>query len=240
MLAGVEGREACRAELARGLLPPELLGKPVIDRVYPVVEGIVSCAGELAGDLAAAGSVDVRVDLGSGRALRGTVPGVAGDVLQTVLYARVSARHRIAAWTRLLALTAARPDRSQRAVIVGRGERDAIRIVRLGPVDAADAHERLRDLVALYDEGMRAPLPISCRTSAAYAAATLRGGDGALAALREWESTYEHRHEDADPEHRLVHGRVISFAELTADGRFARYALRLWEHALAAEQAEDR
>jgi exodeoxyribonuclease V gamma subunit len=37
------------------------------------------------------------------------VPGVVGDVLRTVIYSRVGPKHRLAAWVRLLALTAAHP-----------------------------------------------------------------------------------------------------------------------------------
>ncbi len=103
-LAGVEPRTAVLAEIARGTLPPGVLGKPVIDRVQPTVEDIVAHVPE-----GGAGSVDVKVALPGGRTLGGTVPGVAGDTVRTVTYSRVSARHRLAAWVRLLALTAAHP-----------------------------------------------------------------------------------------------------------------------------------
>ena len=95
-LAGVDPRTARLAEIARGTLPPGHLGKPVIDRVQPVVEQIVAAvpAGE-------AGSLDVKVVLPGGRTLSGTVPDLAGDVLRTVTYSRVNARHRLAAWVRL-------------------------------------------------------------------------------------------------------------------------------------------
>src|SRR5205085_1411432 len=63
-LAGVDSRAAYKAEIARGSLPPEMLGKPVIDKILPTVEDIVAGAKALVGDTAAAGSVDVRVELG--------------------------------------------------------------------------------------------------------------------------------------------------------------------------------
>ena len=76
------------AEIARGTLPPGVLGRPVIERVQPVVEEIVAHVP----DGRRADSVDVKVALPDGRTLSGTVPGVGGDVLRTVNYARVSPR----------------------------------------------------------------------------------------------------------------------------------------------------
>ena len=114
-LAGAEPRATVLAEIARGTLPPGVLGRPVIERVQPVVEELV--AHVPAGD---AGSLDVKVAMPDGRTITGTVPGVAGDVIRTVNYARVSPRHRLAAWVRLLALTAAHPERPFEAVTLGR------------------------------------------------------------------------------------------------------------------------
>ena len=55
--------------------------------------------------------MEVNALIGDGRFLRGTAPGVRGDVLGRVTYSRVSPRHRLAAWVRLLALTASHPQR---------------------------------------------------------------------------------------------------------------------------------
>ena len=53
------------------------------------------------------GSLDVRLSLGGDRWLSGTVPGASGDQLRLITFSRVNARHRLAMWVRLVALTAA-------------------------------------------------------------------------------------------------------------------------------------
>jgi exodeoxyribonuclease V gamma subunit len=245
-LAGAEVRTAILAEIARGTLPPGVLGKPVVDRVAPVVEEIVRAAepGE-------AGSVDVKVSLPDGRALRGTVAGVHGDVLRTVTYSRVSARHRLAAWVRLLALTAAGTGRPFEAVTIGKARAEAelgrVTVARIGPLDVDVARRELAALVDVFDRGMREPLPLMCLSSAAYA----QGGE--VSARAAYESTWNQPKEDAEPEHQLVHGGVRSFAELLEEApradeafeaaepsRFGRYAWRVWRGLLAHEQVTDR
>jgi exodeoxyribonuclease V gamma subunit len=252
-LAGVERRAAVLAEIARGALPPGLLGRPVIERVHPAVEDIVAHVPS-----GTAESVDVKVALPDGRTLSGTVPGV-GDVLRTVTYSRVSARHRLAAWVRLLALTAAHPGRRFEAVTVGRapaGSDARVTIARIPPLDRALALDHLGVLVDLYDRGMREPPPLACLSSAAYAAAARAGRDPVAAARRAWESTHAFDGDDAEPEHRLVLGGVRSFADLLAEParadergpwwdphetrRFGRWARRLCDGLLQCEQVVER
>jgi exodeoxyribonuclease V gamma subunit len=267
VLAGA-GIDACiAAEIARGTLPPGRLAIPVIARVRPIVEHIAAAARAELDEGAQAASVDVTVALDDGRTLSGTVPGVYGDVLRTVTYSRVNARHRLAAYVRWLALTAAHPERPFAGATIGQAQRGAsdsatITIARIPPLadDPADreelAREQLDTLVDLYDRGMREPLPLACMTSAAYAAATNQGADAEKAARNAWESGWNFPKEDAELEHQLVLGRVLSFDELTealpradeqGDGwddtettRFGRYALRLWGGLLQTEAVFER
>jgi exodeoxyribonuclease V gamma subunit len=247
-LAGVEPRTAVLAEIARGTLPPGQLGKPEIERVQPTVEEIVAAAP--AGESSA---LDVRVVLPGGRTLSGTVPGITGDVLRTVTYARVNERHRLAAWVRLLALTAAYPERDFEAVTVGRANDpdQTIAVARIPALDAATALDYLTGIVDLYDRGMREPAPLASRTSARYAALVHAGGDPVPAARTEWEGTFNRPGERSDPEHEQVFG-TPTFDELLnararpdeyAPGwdtdeprRFGRWARRLWDDLLRHEQ----
>jgi exodeoxyribonuclease V gamma subunit len=262
-LGGVDGRTAILAEIARGMLPPEVLGDPVIRALYPIVDAIEAQATALVANGAGADPVDVRVDLDDGRRLSGTVAGVSGDVFLTTTFARVSARQRLAAWVRLLALTASRPERAFSAVTIGRASgHDDVRVAEVGPLSdnaqerRAVALEQLAVLVDLYDRGMCEPLPIFCKTSAAYAEAAALGQDAAAAGQREWTTEWNFEREDKKLEHQLVLGGVLSFGELLervprADeagagwseserSRFGRYARRMWDGLLAREQVSAR
>ncbi len=139
VLAGASIEACIAAEIARGMLPPGQLAKPVIARVSPVVAHIAAAAQAELDEGAEPASVDVKVALADGRTLSGTVPGVHGDVLRTVTYSRVNARHRLTAYVRWLALTAAHPERPFAAATIGQARRGAsdsatITIARIPPL----------------------------------------------------------------------------------------------------------
>jgi exodeoxyribonuclease V gamma subunit len=266
-LRGIDGRTAVLAEIARGTLPPGVLGKPVIEALTPIVAGIVERANAVAAGSAGAAAggepVDVRVALDDGRLLSGTVTGVRGDLLLSTTFSRVSAKHRIAAWVRLLALSATWPERPFAAATVGRGQgRDDVRTAWVHPLGpegaarAAAAHAELAVVMDLYDRGMREPLPMFCQSSAAYADAAHRGQDGLAAAAKEWESEWNFEKEDRDAEHQMAFGGVLTLSEMIemppADGeggdgwpesetsRFGRLSRRLWEGLLDREEVRAR
>ena len=138
-------------------------------------------AGAAARARATRARVDVRIALGDGRSLSGTVPDVAGDVLRTVSFSRVNPRQRIAAWVRLLALTAAHPGRSFEAVTVGRAREGAGRRRSRSPGSLRWTRARRasssRSCSTCFDRGMREPLPLYCATAAAWADAQRGGAD---------------------------------------------------------------
>jgi exodeoxyribonuclease V gamma subunit len=256
-LGGVDGRAAIQAEIARGTLPPGVLGKPVIDDVYPIVDAIIAEIAKLVGTGADPDPLDVRAELPDGRLLSGTVSGVRGDVLLAATYSRVSAKHRIAAWVRFLALTATRPEREVSAATVGRAGGGDVRIAELRPLAAdpearrAAALSELARLAELFDAGMREPLPLFCQTSAAYAEAARSGQDSVAAAEEEWLTDWSFDREDRELEHQLAFGGVRMLSELLIlppcggeDGegwdtdepsRLGRLARRLWDPLLAHE-----
>jgi exodeoxyribonuclease V gamma subunit len=258
-LAGSDLDLCIAAETARGSLPPGSLAGPVIARIRPVVEELGAAARSLQGD-GALRSREVKLALDDGRMLTGTVPSVRGGVLESVSYARVGARHRLAGWVRLLALSASHAAMPFAAVTVGRamaGADDArLTIARIRPVGAERARHHLTELVDLYDRGMREPLPLACQTAAAYAAAAGAGGDAVVAARRQWESSYGAEGENGDPAHRLVFGGVVKLERLLEPDprageegvgwdereptRFGRLARRLWDPLRAQETLDHR
>ncbi|HUO71191.1 MAG TPA: exodeoxyribonuclease V subunit gamma [Solirubrobacteraceae bacterium] len=264
VLAGADLEDCIKAELARGLLPPAMLATPVIDGIRPVVEQLAASArAHTAGP---SDSLDVHVRLPDGRTLAGTVAGVHTDTIRRVSYSRVRPRDRLGAWVRLLALSAARAERPLQSVVIGRARAGShgaqttlAQIPALGG-DATQRHEialtHLQTLVDLYDRGMREPLPIACDSSAAYAQAANTGEDPELAAQKQWETGFRYDKEDRQPEHMLVYGGQLPFAELlsgpprpderaSADPqqettRFGIFARRLWDDLLAHERLVDR
>lgn len=102
--------------------------------------------------------------------------------------------------------------------------------------------DALRDLVALYDEGMREPLPIATGASHAYAARRAERGsvaDSLDAAAKDWGSRFG---DGTDRHLAYVLGTPPSFERLTAapdsgaEGtRFGALARRLWAPLLAVE-----
>jgi exodeoxyribonuclease V gamma subunit len=245
--AGADSRSAALAEIARGTLPPGQLGQPVIRGLLPTVDAIVAAAP--AGE---ARLVDVRVALPDGRLASGTIPGVVGDVIAAATFSRLGPRDRLVAWVRLLALCVA--GRRVEAVTVGRARSgDGVAVATIPALDADEALHHLTSLVDLFDRGMREPPPLYCKTSAAYAAAARDNRDATAAGEREWQSRFKFDGEAAEPEHQLVLGGELTFAELLdarprdderwdldETRRFGRWARRLWDGLLAVEEIDER
>jgi exodeoxyribonuclease V gamma subunit len=264
VLAGIAPDTVCRAEIARGALPPGQLGMPVIRKLWPDVELLSSCATSISG--AAPRSIGINAALQDATILTGSVSGVRGNVLLTVSFSRLNARHRIAAWVRLLVLTAAHPDEPFEAVTIGKAafrSDFSVAIARIAPLGTdpetrrSRATEELGKLVDLRARGVRDVLPVPPLAAAAYAGAAALGASGESSAREEWASKFNRPGEDADPDHVLAFGGVQPFEWLLetipqsdeqGDGwyhgeehsRFGRCARRLWAGLLDAEDLGER
>jgi exodeoxyribonuclease V gamma subunit len=245
VLGGTEPQGAMQAERLRGLLPPGELGARTLAEVVEGVRPLHRQADELR--QGPARTLDVDIDLGGGRRLTGTVPSVFGNKVVTVTYSRLAAKHRLRSWVDLLALSVGHPDESWTAHALGRGRAGTTRALA-GPLDHR-AEGWLRELVDIYDRGMREPLPLPVKTACTYAEASLvrrRGGhsDAEWKARREWEtdrfSPTGIPGEDADPAHVRAFGQGAPLACLLTPPRpdetwndephrLGQYAWRLWQ-----------
>ena len=126
--------------------------------------------------------------------------------------------------------------------VYGAGRRTAVTVVRLPRLAPELALQHLAALVELFDAGLREPLPIACKTSAAYARGApqrRRSGQGRHGASG--RADVELPGEDEDLEHQLVFGGILPFERAARRGpRFDAYARRLWDDVLDWEQVEHR
>ncbi len=245
LLRGRTPDQALATEWRRGVLPPGRLGWRLGQRltgdaapVAEMVESVTQGQGPRA--------VDVDVDLGAGRRLRGTVTGIYGDRVVITTFSRLGPRQWLEAWIPLLALCATHPGRPWSAGAIGRGEKgrygapdESVARVAFASVD--EAADLLRDLVAMYDAGMCAPLPLPLRTAHAWATRRRPGNDVAVRRDAEfkWLSN-KFPGENDDAAHVAVWGSDAALDVLLGDPlpgeerdgedtRLGALATRLWQ-----------
>ncbi len=262
-LGGASWDDCEHTEIARGALPPASLAYPVLDDMRHDIEELVVAGSHLSGT--APESLEVEVHLPGLPTLIGTVAGVRGSVIQVVTYRRMQPALRLSAWLRLLALSATYPEVPFEAQTIGRaskGSRRAVSVASVGPLDADPqirsqvARAHLADLVGLFQRGVCEPLPIFCKTSAAYALDRALGkepGEAAEGARREWESRNDRDNENRDKEHLFVLGDELSFSDMLRETgnpsaeegadldpsephRFGVYARLVWDGLLDRER----
>ncbi len=240
-IAGHDPREVFDAELSRGLLPPDGLGDRQIKDVTTTVQGLYVASSS---DRAQPSTdVDVTVDLtvdGRRCRLTGVVGGVRGDRIVRVNFGSLSVKHRWASWLDLLVLAASRPGTAWGASTYGWHKRSgAAEVARLGPV--ADPAALLADLVSLYRQGLREPLPVPPRTAFAFADCRRTHRAEYWPIRHEWQTRDQSPMpgEQSLPEHERVFGKkapidVLLTAPVDRDGgpgephRLGRLACRMW------------
>jgi exodeoxyribonuclease V gamma subunit len=239
MLSGMHPDEAANAEWRRGTLPPGRLGMRTACEIRDLARSLAEAAiGHRRGDPAA---YDVDIDLGGGRRLSGTVPGVYGTRTVSVTYSKLAAKHVLQDWIALQALAAQHPDRGWSALCIGRGTRTPISQRLFCP--AAEPRAVLGQLVAIYDAGRREPIPLPLATSCAWAEARRDGDDPLWKTRYIWGGTYGDCTDKAvakvwganDPLSRLL-GPPRPGEEIDGEStRLGALAVRLWAPLLAAE-----
>ena len=224
MLDGMDSDQARQAEWRRGTLPPGQLGWRKATEIRDQAALVAETARPYRDvELTA---VDVDVDLGSGRRLTGTVSPVYGDRLVSVTYSKLDGRHLLQPWIPLLALIAHAPGRDWSAISIGRPKRGTTPRVEKMSRPADSAVDLLVDLVAMYDEGRREPLPLPVKTSYAWAEAVHSHGDPERAAGFRWRSN-NYPGEESDKAYERAFGKGTWLSRLVERG-LDTYACRLW------------
>ena len=260
LVAGDTLDAAVAAELAVGALPPEAMGEATLSSIQSVAERIRAVA-EAVGAAGPTSSLEIDVPLGDvpecgPLALVGTVTGIRDDATCAVSFSSVGPRHRLQAWVRVLALSAAHPATPWRGLTVGRKKSggQVVEVTALdGPPEArqSEATRLLTELVALRIHGMCEPLPLPCKTAASWADARRRGRHPEKSAVRDWESNHRFDGEAADRSFRRAFGGELRLDQLLAiepgalecgagwaedeTSRLGRLARRVWDPLLARE-----
>ncbi|MGL5825867.1 MAG: exodeoxyribonuclease V subunit gamma, partial [Nocardioides sp.] len=246
VVAGRDPVALMTAEQLRGTLPPGQLGEVDFRRITAQVQALVNQTAPLRAVPPRA--VDVRIDVGSGRLLTGTVTGVYGARIVAVSYSSLRAKQRLMSWLDLLALSVAFPDQSWTAHAVGKARGGPTRALA-GPLDER-GRDWLLDLVALYDEGQCSPLPAPVKTACAWAEGTVQARLGSDRTPREmaakaWETDPNSGlgrvgssgipGEHADAYHRRVFGEGAP-VDVLLDGGMADVAWRIWQPLLTGAE----
>lgn len=186
ILDGMDPQSSMLAEQFRGTLPPSALGTSTLTKVIAGVKPLYQAAMRFR--TGSARTLDVDIELPDGRRLSGTVTDVFGNNLVHVNYSSLSAKHRLASWIDVLALRLGHEDEMWAAHTIGR-YRSAAKHAQINPLDER-ATGWLHDLVKIYDQGLREPLPLPLKTSLAWVEEERRSGfddaNPATAAAKEW------------------------------------------------------
>jgi exodeoxyribonuclease V gamma subunit len=250
--ACLQGRDRDRwreALLARGTVPAGAFGRHEVAEVATRVDALLA---EVEGydvlDGAEERALDLAVD---GVRLQGTVGGLHGSARLVLQYAKVGARHELDLWIHHLALAAdGRTDLTSR--LVGRGAKDAAKVVELGPLaedpDEAQAlaHQHLGRLLHRRRDGLTRVLPLFEKASAAYAAKVVAGGEdahaaGLKAALSAWEPSRLHDGttipgDRDEPYVTQAWGEDVDLADLDRETDFASLALEIYRPLLEHQE----
>ncbi|MDQ6934726.1 MAG: exodeoxyribonuclease V subunit gamma, partial [Actinomycetota bacterium] len=234
LLNGADPQVVCDAELFRGELPPEELGVAALRDVTQVAHQLMLAGQPVLGT--SPSSVEVEVCLGEARLL-GTVAGLRGNALVSLVYSRVGAKNLWPAWLDLLACTAANPEPDQTTFqLLGKAPRgNKTTHATLGPVTSDFARRHLQMLVELRGRGLREPLPVPVVTGRAWATAVADGNDPERYAGDTWRTDPRSPvpGEQDDAAFARIYGRRAPLHRLVGLGDFA---VQMWGPLLPEER----
>lgn len=232
LIAGHDVDQLRAREKGSDALPPGRLGEDDLDEALQAAETLWQAAREHDYDPRRHEPFAGTVVTPSG-AVEGTVTAdPERSHLAKVTPSRLKARHRLEAWTRLLFVTALRPELAWKAVLLGRRDQgDGHVAVTIGPLKGSEEDRRqkaislLETLIDLYREGHRRPLPLPCETG--YLWQRHGGADGEKAWFRARDEFQGRFGDSNDPAHRMVLPEIVTFRDLQQTD-FADFCSRLW------------
>jgi exonuclease V gamma subunit len=185
------------------------------------------------------GTVTVGGEAITGSVLADPEAGLVCDVSPS----RGKPGRRIALYASVVFLTALDPERAWHGILIGKGEKETVLIVTIGPLgDSAakrsvEAEWRVAEFVDLYREGMVNPLPIFTETSFVWETTdpTRRTSETA----KKWEPNWKGEGgEREEPAHRMLFDGLDTVSDL-ASSDFPHYADRLWTPILDVSREEN-
>lgn len=247
-----------RRTLATGTVPVGGLGAVALDGVEQTVAALVEAAGEVSGEPRIV-PVDARVPLPDDtpaaaglRRVRGSVE-LRGSTLLHVGASKLKAKHRLAAWVRLLAVLASGEPSGAIARLITPGSEPgaAPKHLDLGTCgldptsldedrDLAEAaRAELGWLVGCWLRATVEPIALLPETTYAYAVARAKGETDPARALRAvrgtWEGSDRSPGEQRDAYVVQAFGADLTLDELERRHPFTALAERLWSPILTAE-----
>jgi exodeoxyribonuclease V gamma subunit len=169
-LAGLSPELRARVLLQSGRLPPGSPGRVQLAEIEALVSAVLGARdpGPRLPDR------ELKLELGRFR-LIGRLDRIFEAARVEWLVSTLSTKHKLSAWIRHLVLCAS-GERPNRSLLIGRNK-DLAQVVEFGPV--ADASALLSDLLALYELGMRMPLPYLHRPAEALLERLAKGNEQA-------------------------------------------------------------
>jgi exodeoxyribonuclease V gamma subunit len=211
-LEGASSEELFPVMREKGILPQGAAGRSTFDMIAAQVERVADKVRENTDIHSPPGFLDCNLALEEFRIAGRLHPFVRSGLLHC-RFASIKARDRIRAWVSHLLLNACadRESAARTSYLIGRSDSRSSdkpvteRQIRYAPLQ--DAPQRLLELLALLEEGMRQALPLFPEASLAYASAIRAGKKHEVAidrAQRVWAgSDYSFGSEGSDPYNQL-------------------------------------